>query len=121
METDIRVTEKGEIRKGLFHNSLLLQKIPCHLVALLKITLFLTSHSNFGLFYGVYHLLTRDQFICIITHLILHYLVFELSKKNLETSKTLCSIHIALCNVSSINVGTHTTNTWILISFGFKV
>ena len=60
---------------------LLFQKIPCHLVALLKDNAILTSHSSLGLFYCVYPLLTRDQFVCIITHFILLYLVFELNIK----------------------------------------
>ena len=45
---------------------LLFQKMPCHLVALVKDSAFLTSHSSFGLFYCVYPLLTRDKFVCVI-------------------------------------------------------
>ena len=57
------------------------RKIPCHLVALLTDNAILTSHSSLGLFYCVYTLLTWDQFVCIFTHLILLYLVFELNNK----------------------------------------
>ena len=45
------------------------------------IALFLTSHSSLGLFYCVYPLLARDQFVCIITHLILLSLVLKLNNK----------------------------------------
>ena len=46
-----------------------------------KKTLFLTYHYSLGLYYCMYPLLTRDQFVCIITHLILLYLVLKLSNK----------------------------------------
>ena len=82
---------------------LLFQKIPCHLVALVKDSAILTSYSSLGLFYCVYPLLTRDQFICIITHLIILYLVLKLSNKVIfETGKTLCRIYIDLSNSSSM-------------------
>ena len=68
-----------------------------------KITLFLTSHPSLGLFYCVYHLLSRDQFVCIITHLVLLNFVVKIEQQSfLKTSKILCRIHIALCNVSSM-------------------
>ena len=43
--------------------------------------LFLTSHSRLGLFYCVYPLLTRDQLVCIITHVILLYFLLKLNNK----------------------------------------
>ena len=60
---------------------LVFQKIPCHLFALEKDNAFLTSHSSLGLYYCVNPVLTRDQFVCIITHFILLYLVLKLSDK----------------------------------------
>ena len=83
---------------------LIFQKIPCHLVALLKDNaIFKTSHSRLGLFYSVNPLLTRDKYVCIINHVIIIYLVSELKQQSFrETGKTLCRIRIALCNVSSM-------------------
>ena len=77
-----------------------------------KITLFLTSHSSLGLFYCVFTLLARDKFVCIITHLILLYLVLKLNNKVfLETSKTLCRIHTTLWNINSIWHTYHKSST----------
>ena len=45
------------------------------------IALFLTSHSSLGLFYCMHPLLTRYQFVCIITHLIPLPLVWKLNNK----------------------------------------
>ena len=42
---------------------------------------FLTSQFSLGLFYCVYPLFTRYQFVCIIIHLIFLYLVLKLSNK----------------------------------------
>ena len=66
---------------SLTRDPLLFQKIPCPLVALVKDNAVLTSHSSLGLIYCVYPLLTRDQLVCIITHLFLLYLVLTLSNK----------------------------------------
>ena len=87
-----------------------LLKIPCHLVALVKISLFVRFHFSLGLFYCVYPLLTRDKNVCIITHLNSSLFGIKIEQQSfLETRKTVCRIHIVRCNVSS-NVGTHTTN-----------
>ena len=60
---------------------LLFQKSLVIMLPYWKITLFLTSHPSLGLFYCVYHLLTRDQFVCIITHLVLLNFVLQLNNK----------------------------------------
>ena len=60
---------------------LLFQKIPCHLVALFKDKAALKSLSSLGWCYCVYPSLSRDQFVCIIIHLIPLYLLLELKKK----------------------------------------
>ena len=60
---------------------LLFRKSLVILLPYWKITLFLTSHSDLGLFYYVYPLLTRDQFVCMITHLILVYLLLKFNNK----------------------------------------
>ena len=80
----------------------LFKKISCHLVALLKDNAIVNVSLKFGA------ILLRVSFTyqrptCMYDNpQILLYLVFELNKKILETSKTPCSIHIALCNVSSM-------------------
>ena len=68
------------VTKGTFQLLETLFFFRKYLVILLpywKITLFLTSHSSLGLFYYAYPLLTRDKFVCIITHLVLLYFLFE--------------------------------------------
>ena len=60
---------------------LLFQKIPRHLVALLKDNATFNVSFQFWIIFCVYPLVTRDQLVFIITHLILLYLVFELNKK----------------------------------------
>ena len=72
----------------------------------------------------MYPLLNGDQFVCIITHLILLYLLLKLSNKVfLNRQIPLQNSHCFLQH--QFNVGTHTTNltshALTVISFGFKV
>ena len=75
METDIRSTEKGTVTQGYFRRPrkpLLFQKISCLYVAALEDNaIFWTTHTSQGLLYGMNPSLPRDQFVCIITYLML--------------------------------------------------
>ena len=104
---------------------LLFKKIPCHLIALVKdIAIFKVSFQFGTILLRVSFTYQRQK--CMYNYPLNSSLFgIKIEQQSfLETSKTVCRIHIVLCNVSS-NVGTHTTNltshALTLISFGFKV
>ena len=73
-----------KLLKSIFptRDPLRFKKISCPCVALLKDNASFNVSFQFGtFFYCVYPLLSREQLVCIITHLILHYFVFKLNKK----------------------------------------
>ena len=84
-------------------DTLLFQKIPCHLVALVKDSAICNVSFQFGI------ILLRVSFtdkrsICMHNYP-LHSPLFGINIEQqsfLKTSKTVCRIHIALCNVSSM-------------------
>ena len=109
----------------LTRGPLLFQKIPCHLVALVKDSA-IFNYSSLGLFYCVYPLLTGYQLVCLFSHLIFLYLVLKLSNKAFFFLNRQTPLQNSHCSLQrQYNVGTHTTNltshALSVISFGFKV
>ena len=84
-------------------DTLLFQKIPCHLVALVKDS----TICNVSFHFGTVLLrvsFTYQRLFCMHNYPInssLFSIIIE-QQSFLETSKTLCRIHIALCNISSM-------------------
>ena len=87
---------------SLTRDPLLCQKIPCHLVALLDDNAIFNVWFQFGtILLGVSF--TYQTPICMYDYQFNSLFGFRIEQQSfLETNKTLCKIHIALCNVSSM-------------------